>query len=144
MLSSAFNQKLNRLLTDLQRTNSWFIKCLNPNKNKSAIDWDDKHIRKQLAANGIIEAIKVIKLGYPSRTDHQFILDKFSKNISKYIQDFYELNQRLQIQCILCGLNINSNEYELGFTSFFKPNSRNILIDIQNHSEYLMINKLKN
>ena len=142
-----FNKQLEILMHDLKHTKSHFLRCLNPNKSKSKTEWNESHVRRQLKCNGIIEAIKVIKLGYPSRTQYQYILDKFDQYLIKNIKNFDNLTNRKKVECIMNGLNVDKKDFELGFTKiFFKPNSKNILIDIEKHSNTFNkneINKIK-
>lgn len=125
----------------LKTTKSWFLRCLNPNRVKSATEWDETHMIKQLKCNGILEAVKVIKLGYPSRCTHEMIVTKFvdsgTQNLKNNpIRNFDALDNRKKLKCLLLGLDIKESEYELGFTKvFFRPNDkRNVLAELQTHS----------
>ena len=101
-----FNGQLSKLMKGLKTTKSWFLRCLNPNRVKSATEWDETHMIKQLKCNGILEAVKVIKLGYPSRCTHEMIVTKFvdssTSNLrNNPIKNFNALDNRKKLKCLL-------------------------------------------
>merc|ERR1719262_1099086 len=88
-IGTSFIKSLHELMKVLQTTKAWFLRCLNPNQTKSTTDWEDAHVKRQLRCNGIIECIKVIKLGYPSRTPHDFVINKFKDSLASAMGDAF-------------------------------------------------------
>ena len=141
-VGTTFAKQVSSLLKNLKQTRPYFLRCLNPNKRKSSTDWDPNHMSKQLKCNGIVEALRVIKLGYPNRSSYDYILSKFQTCINAN-ECIKKLKSRQQITGILLALDIEKTSYELGFTKvFFKPSTKNYLSIIQNHSGNLDSNQV--
>ena len=45
----------------------YFVRCVNPNNDKSGAFFKRQRVEDQLRCGGIIEALRALKLGYPTR-----------------------------------------------------------------------------
>ncbi|KAI9996698.1 hypothetical protein PInf_014441 [Phytophthora infestans] len=62
-----FKEQLTTLLETLQRTNPHYVRCLKPNELCKAGIYERERVLNQLRCNGVMEAIRVARAGYPIR-----------------------------------------------------------------------------
>ncbi len=67
----------------LQSTTPHFVRCVNPNQFKRSQMYDPDYVRPQLRCGGIIEALRILKLGFPSRTTYKSIHERYSSILPK-------------------------------------------------------------
>lgn len=60
-------EQLNNLMMQLQATQPHFVRCIVPNPSKRAGRVDVPLVLDQLRCNGVIEGIRIARLGYPNR-----------------------------------------------------------------------------
>ena len=59
----------------------YFIRCVKPNSSKAAKTFEDQVVLDQLRYTGMLETIRIRKMGYPIRVT-------FNVFIHKYVQVF--------------------------------------------------------
>merc|ERR1719499_2870649 len=124
-----FSQQLINLITTLNITEPYFCRAMKPNWNKSKAEWDDVLVEDQLRSGGLIEALRVLKLGYPTRVPYQRIWDKFHGKIKNPLVN--NLGMMGFAQAVLMAFGVDATTYELGLTKiFFKPAKAAILDEI--------------
>merc|ERR1719281_867497 len=124
-----FSKQLIRLVKTLNVTEPYFCRAMKPNWNKSSKEWDDVLIEDQLRSGGLIEALRVLKLGYPTRVPYQKIWDKFNGKIKNPLVN--NLGQMGFAQAVLMAFGVDETTYELGLTKiFFKPAKAAVLDEI--------------
>ncbi|TDH69290.1 hypothetical protein CCR75_005013 [Bremia lactucae] len=62
-----FKEQLTTLLETLQRTNPHYVRCLKPNELCKAGKFESERVLSQLRCNGVMEAVRVARAGYPIR-----------------------------------------------------------------------------
>merc|ERR1719461_1843047 len=124
-----FSAQLINLITTLNITEPYFCRAMKPNWNKSKSEWDDTLVEDQLRSGGLIEALRVLKLGYPTRVPYQRIWDKFHDKIKNPL--VATLGQMGFAQAVLMAFGVDATTYELGLTKiFFKPAKAAVLDEI--------------
>merc|ERR1719336_3650590 len=115
-----FSNQLIKLVKTLNVTEPYFCRAMKPNWNKSSKEWDDVLIEDQLRSGGLIEALRVLKLGYPTRVPYQKIWDGFHGKIQNPLVQ--NLDKMGFAEVILSAFGVDKTFYELGLTKiFFKP-----------------------
>ncbi|GMF41848.1 unnamed protein product [Phytophthora fragariaefolia] len=79
-----FKEQLTTLLETLQQTNPHYVRCLKPNELCKAGIYERERVMNQLRCNGVMEAVRVARAGYPIRLPHdEFVARYFSLRRSK-------------------------------------------------------------
>jgi len=119
-VTAFFSSQLIKLVRTLDVTEPYFCRAMKPNWNKSAKEWDDVLVTDQLRSGGLIEALRVLKLGYPTRVPYQKIWDGFHGKIKNPLVD--NLDKMGFAEVVLSAFGVDTAFYELGLTKiFFKP-----------------------
>jgi myosin V len=66
-LGSIFKLSLASLMDTISTTNAHYIRCIKPNENKLAWNFEPQMVLAQLRACGVLETIRISTAGYPTR-----------------------------------------------------------------------------
>ena len=66
-VSGHFLGQLTSLTDTLASTTSHFVRCVNPNKTKTANSFAGGHVLHQLRCSGMMEALRLMHAGFPTR-----------------------------------------------------------------------------
>lgn len=70
-LGSIFKASLINLMDTLSVTNVHYIRCIKPNEQKRAWEFQPQQVLGQLRACGVLETIRISCAGYPSRWTYE-------------------------------------------------------------------------
>lgn len=76
-VSMMFRQQLDQLVEDLNKTNPRYIRCIKPNANKQAHDFDSIDVQRQLRCAGMLESIRIRRAGYSIRRPFKEFFNRF-------------------------------------------------------------------
>nr|CCA16885.1 unconventional myosin putative [Albugo laibachii Nc14] len=74
-IAGAFRKQLSELMETINKTSSQYVRCIKPNANKSATEFNRNMIVEQLRCAGVIAAIRISRAAFPNR----LLLDQFQK-----------------------------------------------------------------
>merc|ERR1719499_2092312 len=135
-VTSVFSKALNLLMTNLKATEPYFVRCVNPNKKKTGTFFNRKVVEDQLRCGGIIEALRVLKLGYPTRVSYEIIYNKYHPRITHPL--LTRMGPDKFAAAILIAFGVDETEYELGLTKiFFRPAKAAVLDEIMEQADNL-------
>jgi len=130
---SVFHKGITTLMKNLKMTEPYFVRCVNPNKNKSSKEWNAKIVEKQLRCGGLLEALQVLTLGYPTRVPYDTLYQKFHGVIDNPL--IKNLGSSAFAEAILIAWEVTKADFELGLTKiFFKPAKAAILDEIMDQA----------
>jgi myosin-5 len=66
-VGTQFKESLTELMSEIGATNVQYVRCIKPNPNKSASEYDVSMVVAQLRCAGVIEAIRISRAAYPNR-----------------------------------------------------------------------------
>ncbi|XP_037832026.1 unconventional myosin-X isoform X2 [Kryptolebias marmoratus] len=66
-VSSQFRDSLHSLMATLSASNPFFVRCIKPNMDKKANQFDPDVVLNQLRYSGMLETVKIRKAGFPVR-----------------------------------------------------------------------------
>ena len=64
-VGAKFNDSLSQLMETMGSCHPWFIRCIKPNHDKIPLKFDMRIVLQQLRSTGMLETIRIRKLGYP-------------------------------------------------------------------------------
>lgn len=127
---SVFSKQLESLMNTLQPTTPYFVRCIKPNPLKKPGIFDWKYTRPQLECGGIIEALRILKCGYPTRCTYDDIFDRYGHILNPTPP---KLNKRDFCEAVLrcCGTGLDRSEFQLGLSKcFFRPGKQEFLEEL--------------
>ncbi|KAJ1915867.1 Myosin type-2 heavy chain 1 [Mycoemilia scoparia] len=77
-LGAEFRMSLIELMKKISSTETHYIRCIKPNENKRAWEFDANMVMAQLRACGVLETIRISCAGYPSRLEIPEFIDAFA------------------------------------------------------------------
>ncbi len=131
-LGFVFTEQLRRLMKNLNKTKPYFVRCIKPNLAKQAGNIVKEYVGSQLRCGGLIEAIRIIKCGYPTRVEYEAIFQRYAPSVFKSQPKKLEsTNRRDFCEAILRAFEKNRSHFEMGLTKvFFKGGQEQFLEDL--------------
>nr|XP_034311051.1 unconventional myosin-XV isoform X10 [Crassostrea gigas] len=128
-ISAGFTESLLSLIDNMSKCNPYFVRCIKPNNHKAPMVFDTKVVLDQLRYTGMLETIRIRKMGYPVRI-------KFPMFISRYhcLLHGQDLNTR-QLPNTVCQMVLNTQGsvykdlYRIGATKVFLKESLEQVLD---------------
>jgi myosin V len=77
-LGSKFKGSLIELMTTINSSNVHYIRCIKPNEEKKAWEFDPNMVLSQLRACGVLETIKISCAGFPSKMSYPEFAESFN------------------------------------------------------------------
>lgn len=121
-----FQHQLSSLLQTLQATTPYFVRCINPNPHQKPKTFNWQYIRPQIKCGGLLQAVEVLKYGYPFRVSYTQISEPVIKQLSSHVS--YPLDSAVYARNICEGLMMflvsqkspeATSKYQLGITKIF-------------------------
>ncbi|XP_067317844.1 unconventional myosin-XV [Anolis sagrei] len=76
-VAAKFQQSLLDLVDKMERCNPFFVRCLKPNDKKEPGLFESDVVSSQLRHSGILETIRIRKLGFPVRIPFQIFIERY-------------------------------------------------------------------
>ena len=124
-LGSMFKNSLVELMKTINSTNVHYIRCIKPNEEKKAWEFDSLMVLSQLRACGVLETIRISCAGFPSRWTYVEFADRYHTLVPS--DDWIKVMRVETTQesvSELCNQILTSNvedkgKYQLGNTKIF-------------------------
>ncbi|NXF20000.1 MYO15 protein, partial [Rhodinocichla rosea] len=125
-LVSKFQQSLQDLTAKLRGSHAFFIRCITPNSRKLSNVFDVEYVNCQLRHSGILEAIHILKEGFPVHLPFQSFLARYGLLAGSRPRS---LEQREGCAAVLAHVvGSPSDLYQIGVTKvFLKEKGRQLL-----------------
>jgi myosin XV len=121
-VAAKFHDSLKNLLDQMSKCTPWFIRCIKPNNNKQPMKFEMRVVLEQLNYTGMIETVRIRKLGFPVRYKFSVFNQRFRVFISnsKTSSSQYQTAKELSI-FILSKIDLNKFKfmYQIGLTKVF-------------------------
>jgi len=115
-VSSNYVINLNDLLTTLQRCKLHYIRCFNPNNQRSPSTFDKKYVLDQVIQCGTVELVNIMHNGYPNRCNLCDIRTHFSSLLPA---DFERYGDRDFCEAIMLAFEIDASQWTVGVSRLF-------------------------
>jgi myosin XV len=76
-VAARFSDSLQQLLQSMAKCNPWFVRCVKPNNDKQALRMDMPCVLQQLRYLGMLDTIRIRKMGYPVRLRFQHFVERY-------------------------------------------------------------------
>jgi len=129
-VGTRFGESLSSLIKTLDQTNPFFIRCIKPNSVKRPKQFDDEYVRPQLRCGGLVQALKLIKLGLPLRVTYARIWATFG-SVLDGVSSPTNINFRDFAEAVLLTLGagrLASTDYELGLNMVFFRRGKQLIV----------------
>jgi len=77
-VGNQFRKQLDSLMRKINETTPYFIRCINPNKQKKPRLYNGIAVVDQLRCGGVIEAVRITKNMYPTHVPHRDFYERFT------------------------------------------------------------------
>merc|ERR1712130_360362 len=132
-VTAVFAGGIRTLMKNLKSTEPYFVRCVNPNMVKSSTVWTESVVEHQLRCGGLVEALKVLKLGYPTRVPYSTLYDEYHGNLTNPLMK--NMGPVTFSSALLIAFDVSEEDYELGLTKiFFKPAKAAVLDTIMSQA----------
>ena len=71
-VAASFHESLLSLVDTMSKCQPWFVRCIKPNNYKAPMEFQTQVVLTQLRYTGMLETIRIRKMGYPVR--HHFVV----------------------------------------------------------------------
>ena len=111
-------EQLASLMNQLQATQPHFVRCIVPNGNKKAGRVDVPLVLDQLRCNGVLEGIRIARLGYPNRLPFVEFRQRYEVLTPGIIPRGY-MDGRKACLRIVDALELDKTMYRIGTSKIF-------------------------
>eukprot|EP00732_Lithocolla_globosa_P001103 Lithocolla_globosa_v1_NODE_497_length_3887_cov_213.445459.p1 type:complete len:1220 gc:universal NODE_497_length_3887_cov_213.445459:3837-178(-) len=126
-VSQRHRQQLTSLMTTLKNTTPHFVRCIIPNEQKKPGIIDPPLVLDQLRCNGVLEGIRIVRMGYPNRIPFAEFKQRYEiLAIGVLTKGF--MDGRIASQKLVEALKIKPEDYKIGLSKvFFKAGILGVL-----------------
>ncbi|WVQ87971.1 hypothetical protein IAS59_001702 [Cryptococcus gattii] len=128
-------EQLGQLMQQLNSTQPHFVRCIVPNSEKRPGKFDVNLVLDQLRCNGVLEGIRIARLGYPNRHSFAEFRQRYEVLTPGVIPPGY-MDGRKAAERIAEALELDKDFYKIGATKiFFKAG---ILAELEERRDNLL------
>jgi len=118
-LSSQHKEQLGKLMHQLHTTSPHFVRCLIPNEIKTPGILEAGLVLHQLRCNGVMEGIRICRMGYPSRMFYAEFKQRYSILAPNAVPATGFVDGKEVTEKVLKALSMNEDSYKIGHTKVF-------------------------
>ena len=111
-------EQLGQLMTQLSSTQPHFVRCIVPNSDKRPGKVEVNLVLDQLRCNGVLEGIRIARLGYPNRHSFAEFRQRYEVLAPGVISKGY-IDGRKAAEKIAEALELEKDFYKIGATKIF-------------------------
>uniref|UniRef100_A0A670KGP5 Myosin VC n=1 Tax=Podarcis muralis TaxID=64176 RepID=A0A670KGP5_PODMU len=115
--AKTFRTSLYLLMETLNATTPHYVRCIKPNDQKLAFEFDSKRVVQQLRACGVLETIRISAQSYPSRWTYIEFYSRYRILMSQHELSLTDKKQICKI--VLQRLIQDPTQYQFGRTKIF-------------------------
>lgn len=140
-IAQKHKEQLSILMNELKKTNPHFIRCILPNNSKRFDLFENNFILHQLRCNGVLEGIRISRLGYPNRMSFFEFITRFQV-IYKLYDDSVDEKEYIREMCK--NLSISEKNYKIGLTKvFFKQGILAEMEEVREKKQFELMKEFK-
>lgn len=118
-VGAQFRSSLQDLVSDLDRTQPHYIRCIKPNLTKAPHVFMTGEVLKQLRYSGMMEAIRIRREGYALREEHESFFNRFSVLLSSDELEGPETGIEQLVRVLSKRLHVTDADWQIGHSKIF-------------------------
>lgn len=118
-VGAQFRSSLQELVSDLDRTQPHYIRCIKPNLTKAPNIFMTGEVLKQLRYSGMMEAIRIRREGYALREEHESFFNRFSVLLSSEDLKGPETGIEQLVRVLSERLHVTDADWQIGHSKIF-------------------------
>ncbi|XP_005458181.1 unconventional myosin-VIIa [Oreochromis niloticus] len=134
-LSGQFRQSLDSLMKALSACQPFFIRCFKPNNDKQSEVFDRELCMRQLRYSGMIDTIRIRKLGFPIRHTFDDFLKRYRVLLKTNICDPNTESALTCCKAICEALIEREGEWKIGNTKVFLKDAHDSILEKRREQE---------
>jgi len=117
-VAGIYGQQLRELMDTLNTTTPNFVRCIKPNHDKRPGKIDTQLVLSQLRCGGVLEGIRIVRKGFPSRVLFQDFRHRYQLLTPGAIPPGF-VDSAKAVEHMLEVLELSEHEYRVGHTKIF-------------------------
>jgi len=116
-VGAAYKEQLTDLMGTLRSTSPHFVRCILPNHKQRPGSIEAACVLEQLRCNGVLEGIRITRMGWPNRIKYDEFLKRYyllASSVPRTSSD-----PKGEVQKIIKHLNITPERVQFGLTKIF-------------------------
>merc|ERR1711990_788590 len=144
-ISGQHKESLGRLMNNLKVTQPHFVRCIVPNEIKKPGYMDNNLVLHQLRCNGVLEGIRICRMGFPSRVDYNDWKNRYNILAPNAVPKNAFMEPKKACEKILTSITeLDQDAYRCGHTKlFFKAGIIGTLEDLRDDTITRVLLKLQ-
>ncbi|XP_028987944.1 unconventional myosin-VIIa-like [Betta splendens] len=134
-LSGQFRQSLDSLMKALSVCQPYFIRCFKPNSDKLSEVFDRELCMRQLRYSGMMDTIRIRKLGYPIRHTFQEFLSRYRVLLKTRVCDPKVVTAAACCEAICKAVIEGEDEWKRGRTKIFLKDAHDAVLEREREDE---------
>ncbi|EGC30567.1 myosin IA heavy chain [Dictyostelium purpureum] len=122
-----FKNQVSSLLKSLYSCNPHYVRCIKPNENKRALEWDQEKCSEQVRYLGLYENLLVRRAGYCYRQTFTKFMRRYYM-VAKSTWPKWSGDAQKGVELLLNELNIPKEEFQFGKTKIFIRNPQPLFL----------------
>lgn len=128
-LSGHFRQSLESLMKALSACQPYFIRCFKPNNDKQSESFDRELCMRQLRYSGMIDTIRIRKLGFPIRHTFEEFLKRYRVLLKTTVCDPKTETAAACCHAICRAVIKEEDEWKIGKTKVFLKDAHDAILE---------------
>jgi len=117
-VTAQFRNQLGALVTAITNTSPHFVRCINPNAERSAEDFDTMACLEQLRCGGVMDAVHVTRSGFGSRYLYPDFISRFHCCAPKVADECKGSNREIAA-ALIRAMGMQEQMFRLGASKIF-------------------------
>lgn len=134
-LSGQFRQSLDSLMKALSACQPYFIRCFKPNNEKQSERFDRELCMRQLRYSGMMDTIRIRKLGYPIRHTFEEFLKRYRVLLKTTICDPKTESAAACCEAICETVIEGEDEWKIGRSKIFLKDAHDAALELLRERE---------
>ncbi|XP_076459661.1 unconventional myosin-XV-like isoform X2 [Babylonia areolata] len=128
-VAASFNESLLSLIDTMSRCHPYFVRCVKPNTQKKAMLFEDEVVMDQLRYTGMLETIRIRRMGYPVRIKFPVFIQRYRCLLRGQVIRQNQLPTEVSSMILATQGPAFKDQYQIGATKVFMKESFEVHMD---------------